>query len=202
MGHDIWDERRRSYEAEYFRRREAELIARMRAADVLAADRREIGERIGVADDELLEGLRALGYTRETVTLVHLVPLLQVAWADGEVSKRERNGILEAARARGVGAGTSAHRQLEEWLDHRPPDAFFEDTLRLIGYLLHGLPEAERDHVRRDLLHLSTVIATVSGGLLGVGSRVSREERLIIARIAREIDTASSRLPLAGPRMA
>lgn len=189
-GHDIWEERRRSHEAEYFQRREAELIAHIRETNLLAADRRGMGERIGVANDNLLQRLQELGYTQDTIMLVHLVPLVQVAWADGAVSASERDGIFEAAHARGIERGTAAHRELERWLEHRPPDGFFEDTLRLIGYLMHALPEAEGDRIRRDLLQLSTAIARVSSGLLGLGSRVSREERLILARIAREIEKA------------
>jgi hypothetical protein len=42
-----------------------------------------------------------LGYVPETVMPLHLVPLVQMAWADGGVSDLERALIVEAARARG-----------------------------------------------------------------------------------------------------
>src|SRR5690606_11858988 len=149
---DIWEDRRRSYEAEYFQRRERELIEKMRERARREKERQELAERAGVADEEILRQLEELGYTRDTVTLVHLVPLLHVAWIDGRVSDAERERILEVARIRGVEPGSEAYRQLEGWLERRPAEGFFEDTLRLIGDLLQALPDEERERSRQDLV--------------------------------------------------
>src|SRR6476661_4288439 len=127
---DLWEERRRSYESEYFQRRERELIEKMRQRAAREGERQDMAEQIGVVDDDILAALHDLGYSRDTVMLLHLVPLLQVAWVDGSVSADERAGILDAARLRGVEEGSPAHRQLLGWLDRRPPEGFFEDTLR------------------------------------------------------------------------
>jgi len=187
---DPWEERRRSYEAEYFKRREQELIEKMRVRNARESERKELAERVGVADEDLLRQLEELGYTRDTVKLLHLVPLLHVAWIDGSVSQAERERIVEAAQIRGVETGSAAHRQLESWLERRPPEGFFEDTLRLIGDLLQALPDAERARSRQDLVEYSAAIARASGGLLGLGSKVSREESALLDRIAREIEQA------------
>jgi hypothetical protein len=187
---DIWEDRRRSYEAEYFQKRERELIEKMRARAAQQAQLEALAERTGVADEAVLKQLEELGYTRDTVTLLHLVPLLHVAWIDGSVSAAEREGILEAALLRGVEAGSAAHRQLEGWLDRRPPEGFFEDTLRLIGSLMQALPEAERSRSRADLVQYSTAIARASGGILGLGGKVSAAEQAVLDRIAREIEAA------------
>lgn len=187
---DIWEDRRRSYEAEYFQRRERELIAKMRERAAREAQRKELAEQTGVADEDILRRLEELGYTRDTVTLLHLVPLLHVAWIDGSVSAAERERILEAARLRGVEPGSAAHQQLESWLDHRPAEGFFEDTLRLIGDLLQALPDEEREQSRTDLVEYSAAIARASGGILGLGGKVSSAERELLDRIAREIERA------------
>jgi hypothetical protein len=187
---DIWEDRRRSYEAEYFQRRERELIDKMRERAAREAQRKELAESVGVSDDDVLRGLEELGYTRDTVTLLHLVPLLHVAWIDGSVSQAERDRILEVARLRGVERGSTAHRELEGWLARRPAEGFFEDTLRLIGNLLQVLPDAERDRSRQDLVEYSAAIARASGGLLGLGTKVSREERELLDKIARQIEQA------------
>lgn len=186
---DIWNERRRSYEAEYFQRREREIIEQMRARASRQAEREGLAEQVGVADEEVLAGLQDLGYTRETVTLLHLVPLLHVAWIDGSVTPAERDSILEIARLRGVAEGSPAHRQLVGWLDARPAEGFLEDTLRLIGDLLAALPEAERQKSRSDLVAYSTAIARASGGILGL-NKISAEEQSLIERIAGELEKA------------
>ncbi|MBM4244179.1 MAG: hypothetical protein FJ148_10235 [Deltaproteobacteria bacterium] len=187
---DLWDERRRSYESEYFQRRERELIEKMRARARELAEAHEMGQATGISDDEVLKALHDLGYTRETVTLVHLVPLLQVAWTDGSVSAAERAGILEAARLRGVEESSPAYRQLVGWLEKKPLDGFFEDSLRLIGDLLSAMPDDARVEARTTLLAFALAIAEASGGILGIGPKVSKEERTAIDRIAREMEAA------------
>src|SRR2546422_6799910 len=79
-------DRRRIQEEEYFQKQEQELIAKLQQRSREEAARRGMAERTGVVDHEILQELEKLGYTPETVMLFHLVPLLQVAWAEGDVS--------------------------------------------------------------------------------------------------------------------
>lgn len=179
---------RRSLEEEYFRKEERELIEKMRRRAASETERRRLGEHTGIADEEVLQDLQALGYTPETVMLLHLVPLVQMAWAEGSVSDRERALILEAARSRGIEPGSAAHRQLEGWLGHRPAAELFEKTLRAIAAILASRPEAEREASRKDLLSYCTAIASASGGVLGFRA-VTDEERQLLERIGRELQS-------------
>jgi hypothetical protein len=184
---DLFAERGRSLEEEYFRKREKELIEKMRERADAEAARRRLGEQAGVADEEILQDLEALGYTAETVTLLHLVPLVQMAWAEGDVSDREQDLIKEAARARGVAAGSPADQQLSNWLTRRPGDDFFEKTLRAIGAILEAQPDETRAASQKDLLSYCTAIASASGGILGFRT-VSDEERQLLSRISQEFE--------------
>lgn len=179
--------RRRALEEEYFRKKEQELIEKLRRRGEEAAKRRQLGERVGVADEEILKDLQALGYTPETVMLLHLVPLVQVAWAEGDVSDRERDLIVEAARSRGIEQGSAADRQLADWLTTRPGDDIFQATLRAIGAMLEARPSEEREAGQRDLLAYCTAIASASGGILGFG-KVSDQEQQLLARISQELE--------------
>src|SRR5688500_5654299 len=109
---DAFKERGRALEEEYFRRKEQELIAKMREKAAAETARQELGARTGVADAQLLADLQDLGYTADTISLLHVVPLVQMTWADGSVSMRERDLIIEAARARGIESGSPADQQL------------------------------------------------------------------------------------------
>lgn len=192
---DALGDRRRTQEEEYFRKQEKELIEKMRRRAGEEDNRRRMGEQMGVADEEILHDLQALGYTAETVMLLHLLPLVQMAWAEGSVSDRERDLITEAARSRGIEASSPADRQLTSWLTNRPSDDFFERTLRTIGALLQARPVEEREASQRDLLSYCAAIASASGGILGFG-RVSDEERQVLARISQELERAhGARLP-------
>lgn len=186
---DAFKERGRALEEEYFRRKEQELIAKMREKAAADTARRELGAKTGVADEQLLADLHELGYTAETISLLHVVPLVQMAWAEGHVSMRERDLIIEAARARGIESGSAADQLLAGWLATRPSDELFATTLRAIRAMLASRPEAERDASGRDLVSYLTSIASASGGVLGFGS-VSDEERAMLKRITQELEQA------------
>lgn len=183
---DAFKERGRGLEEEYFHRKEQELIAKMREKAAAEAARQKLGEHTGVADDQILADLQELGYTPETITLLHLVPLVQMAWAGGNVSMRERDLIIEAARARGIETGTPADDQLQGWLTTRPSEALFTTTLRAIAAMLASRPEEEREAGKRDLLSYLTSIASASGGVMGFGA-VSDQERQVLERVTGEL---------------
>lgn len=186
---DLFAGRGRALEEQYFRKREQELIEKLRKRGEEEAARRRLAEQTGVVDEEILQDLQALGYTPETVMLLHLVPLVQVAWAEGHVSDSERELITAAARSRAVAPNSPADRQLADWLMRRPSDEFFEKTLRAIAAILQARPPEEREASRRDLLSYCTAIASASGGILGFG-KVSDQERELLARLASTLERA------------
>lgn len=184
---DTLTTRGRALEEEYFHRRELDLIEKLKQRGREAADRQKLSERTGVADQEILQHLMELGYTPETVMLLHVVPIVQIAWAEGRISDGERRLIVKAARARGVEPESAADRLLTQWLDQRPSDDFFETTLRAVAAMLHAQPDDIREASQRDLLGYCSAIAHASGGVLGFGS-VSQTEREAIEAIARLLE--------------
>jgi hypothetical protein len=183
---DAFAERGRSLEEEYFHRKEREVIDKMRIRAAAEEQRRRLGETAGVADEEILRDLQDLGYTPETVMLLHLVPLIQTAWAEGGVSQKERDLIVKAARTRGITPGTPCDQQLNMWLAQRPSDDLFEKSLRAIRTILQAQPADAREASEKDLLSLATAIAAASGGIVGFRA-VSDEERQILSHISDEL---------------
>jgi hypothetical protein len=183
---DAFADRARSLEEEYFHRKEREVIDKMRVRAAAEEQRRRLGEKAGVADEDVLRDLQELGYTPETVMLLHLVPLIQTAWAEGGVSDRERTLIVKAARSRGITEGTPCDQQLHMWLSHRPSDEMFEKSLRAIRTILQAQPADAREASEKDLLSLATAIAAASGGIVGFHA-VSAEERQILTHISDEL---------------
>lgn len=183
---DIFAERERGMEEEYFLRKERELIEKMHAKLADESLRDQMQEATGIHDEEVIEALQELGYTPETVQLLHLVPLLQVAWASGDVSDEERELITQLAYTRGVQPQSKAQVQLSEWLAKEPPPEFFENTLRAIRIFVAALPADQQADAKQDLLSYSARIAEASGGFLGFGS-VSNAERKTLEKIAHEL---------------
>src|SRR5688572_16934416 len=183
---DAFADRGRSLEEEYFHRKEREVIDKMRVRAAAEDQRRRLGEKAGVADEDVLRDLQELGYTPETVMLLHLVPLIQTAWAEGGVSDKERALIVKAARSRGITEGTPCDQQLNMWLSQRPSDEMFEKSLRAIRTILQAQPADAREASENDLLSLATAIAAASGGIVGFHA-VSAEERQILTHITDEL---------------
>jgi transcriptional regulator with XRE-family HTH domain len=188
-GNEFLGDRRRENEEGYFQRREQELIANLQQRARDDVSRREMAERTGVVDHETLQELEALGFTPDTVMLIHLVPLVHVAWAEGGISEQERRLIIEAARSTGIQAESDADRQLAAWLLAPPPDEFFERALRVIGLVLQARPHEECEVGRFDLLSYCRAIASASGGIVGF-RKVSGEEARVLSHIGDELGRA------------
>ncbi len=185
-------------EDEYFWRREKELLEKLKAREREEAARRGLAEAVGIDDHEIIQVLREMGFERDSVVLLSLIPLLDVAWADGGVSAEERSGILELAHQRGVREGEPAHQKLQGWLDRRPDPKLFERALVIIRDLMSYQSSDRQDRTGHGLVEACEKIASASGGILGLGSKISSAERETIRRVASTIekahDQAASRL--------
>src|SRR5688500_8036273 len=135
---DAFQERGRALEEEYFRKKDRALIEKMQHAAREDQTRRELSAKTGLQDPELLKELEALGFTPDTVSLLPLVPVIQVAWAEGGVTDAERAAVVKLARARGIAQGSAADHQLSAWLSNRPAPAVFSSAMRLIRAMLEG----------------------------------------------------------------
>ena len=144
----------------------------------------------GLQDPALIKELEELGFTPETVALLPLMPLVQMAWAEGGVSDAERKLIVQLARARGMAEGSVADRQLSIWLSSRPGNDVFTRASRLIRAMLDK-PVTDHGLSADDLVKYAENIAAASGGIFGI-NRISAEERTLLNNIARELKGRAS----------
>ena len=173
---------KRDHEDDYFRKQDRELIERMRKA----AAENEARAISGIQDPDLLRDLSELGFTGDTVSLLPLVPILQVAWADADVSPEERKLILGIARIRGISEGSPADQQLAAWLTHRPAPSVFSGAGRLVAAMLAAGSAATHDLSADDLVKYCENIAAASGGILGL-AKVSAGERAAIEQVQKAL---------------
>ncbi len=184
---DMFTQRKTGLEEEYFRKKEQELLEQIRRRTALQTERQELASVTGIADEEILATLQELGYTRETIGLLHLVPLAQIAWASGSVTPQERKLVLQLSEWRGVEKGSPAWELLNRWLDERPTDEFFLTTLRIIRHILDSEAVKNRVASRTDLISFCIRIATASGGFLGVSGKISEGEQMALDQIVEEL---------------
>jgi tellurite resistance protein len=191
---DILKARERAFEADFFHKQDAKLLAKMRERAALQEVAQALAEKLRIEDAELLKRVADLGLDRETGHAILLAPLVQVAWAEGEVTERERGVIFEIAAGRGVAPGSPAHVRLEAWLRQRPADTLFETALEVMKVAASVLPPEEREERVRGVVDACKRVAEASGGglarLLGMGGAVSSDEAGVLEAITAQLRSA------------
>jgi hypothetical protein len=140
-----------------------------------------IGARAWQACDiDMLGALRRAGYSSDTIGVLDVAPLIEVAWADGHITPGERLSILEQAVACGIDSGPAYHWLLDLLARH-PSQRFFSASLGAIRVGLSAAAPEERRRAERRLAALCVAIATASRS--AAGRRIAPWERGAIRRI-------------------
>ena len=170
-------------EEKYFRTLDADLRRRLRDKMADAATdlekRRQVASAAGTDDLSVAERVAALGFTGDSARVFDLMPLVHVAWADGTITKRERSAIFRVLEERGIAPESEASAIIASLLDERPTDAFMRESLSVLRDLVGG-----EESKSRSIVDLCVEVAAASGGFLGIGGRVSDEERSVISEVA------------------
>lgn len=170
----------KALEDAFFARENAQLLQQMRARTERTQRREALRAAMGKIDDATLDRLLALGVSAETVLALTLVPLVRVAWADGELDTRERAAVARAADERGLTQGTPGHTLLSSWLTTRPDDTLLRTWKEYMAAIWPQLAELERQELRDYIVGLARGVAEAAGGLLGLGFKVSAAEAAIL----------------------
>lgn len=188
MDPTLFGDRRRAFEDEFFRRQDAELTARRRAEDARHNARAALAAASRITDEALLDRLVDMGITSETLIALSLVPVIDVAWADGRIDVREKRAIMDAASAAGLAPDGSGARMVSVCLAKRPSPELRAAWRQYIASVCATLTIAERRALRDEIVRQGRVVAEATGGFKGLLSRVSGEEAAVLDDIARAFD--------------
>jgi tellurite resistance protein len=177
------DNLRGAHEEEYFRKHNRELIDAMRQKMATDEEAKEIEAETGIHDQVILHHLAELGIDHDTVHMVHLVPLVEVAWADGQIHDEERELLLKAADSAGIKDGP-ARDAYEALLLKRPTQGYFDTALDFVRAMLVVMDEEHARQASGNLEELAYRIADAAGGVFGLWGRVDDKERDVLKHIA------------------
>lgn len=171
-------------EEEFFQREDAAKKAKMRREQQLEALRQE--ERTEIAEtldttEEIADEALSLGFDAETARVLPLVPLIQVAWADGKVTRRQRDKVKTKAEKFGVEEDTPAYEFLDMLLEEQPTGVFFERVNQVIRSIVDENVEGD---IRSNVLGWSKKVAEASGGFFGLTNPISKNERKVLDEFA------------------
>ena len=177
---EILRDRGRSLEDEFFRREDKRLMERLSQLRTAEATREALARASGITNPAVLDKLMELGIRAETVAALSIVPLVEVAWADGALDAKERRAVVERA---GVARESTAGALLDAWLDRRPDPKLLVAWTHLVQAMSQQLGAEGTARLKTGLLEQARAVAAATGGLFGVGSKVSASEAAMLAKL-------------------
>ncbi len=184
---ELFGGRGRDLEEAFFAEQNQRLLRELREQTARRERREALSKATGIQTEGVLDRLVELEVTVERAAAFFLVPLVEVAWADGKIQPGEREAILRAAAERGIEDGSVPYELLETWLE-RPPDRRLMEVWREYATAFVGsLPPEMRAAFRAEILDRARTVAQAAGGFLGMG-RVSDEEQAMLDRLTAALD--------------
>ena len=180
---DALGDRGKDLEDAFFAQQNKQLVEKMKAERQKAMSKDSIREVTGIANDGVLDRLVALNLNGETIAALALFPLIEVAWADGAVDENEVAAVLDAAHASGVLKGSRAHTLIEGWLKLKPPTTLHAAWFNYVQSLCAGMKPDEKAMLKNELLGKARQVAEASGGILGMGNKVSKAESEMLTKL-------------------
>jgi CRP-like cAMP-binding protein len=161
-----------------FFRREAEAYR----AQLLERQRESGGElpaSTGDGDPALVDRLAGLGIRADTLAALMLIPLVEVAWADGHMDASEKRAVLKGAESSGLAPDSPSFGLLRLWLDRRPEQDLMDLWRAYMETVCGALSVEARMRLRDAILGCARDVAEAAGGVLGVGAISQAEERVL-----------------------
>lgn len=176
------EDRGRALENQFYDKENKEKLAAMKAKMDAQSSREDLRKASGMTDDKVLDKLVELGLRSNTIAALSLVPLIEVAWADGEIQDNERAAILQGAHGKGLEQGTDGYELLQTWLKTKPSSELFVAWESYIKALAGQLNDEQNRLLKNQIVGFAKMVAAAAGGFLGIG-KVSASEEKTLARI-------------------
>ena len=182
-------DRKKALEDSFFAKQNQRLLEKMRAEQQKKETLEALRQTAEISDAEVLGRLVDLGIGADTWAALSLVPLVEVAWADGVLDPKERRAVLSGAEAHGVAAGSPSHQLLESWLERRPGPELLQAWGEYMVGVAGALSEPERKALRKQILGRARAVAESAGGFLGL-KKVSVEDERVLAELEKAFTPA------------
>jgi len=141
-----------------------------------------------MTDEQLIEELKFLGIDEHSYGLVGLLPLVQVAWADGTIQDGERKLIHDIAEKRGL-ADATGMAVIDGWLEKEPSRHYLHRGRKVLSALVTRRQGIGAEVGLEDLEEIGAFcegVAGAAGGLFGFGT-TSSSEKAAIADVAKAL---------------
>jgi uncharacterized tellurite resistance protein B-like protein len=179
-----------SLEDAFFLQQDAILIQKRRELEKMKNTIEEYAKVTGITNEKVLEKFYQLQLSVDIVASLSVIPLIEVAWADGKVDDKEKHKILNHSDKFGVAKNSIEYELVERWLSHKPDAKLLDAWTHYIKGLCAELSQDEKNTLCETLLEHVHDVAGASGGFLGTGfgNKISASEQQMIDRLKAAFD--------------
>lgn len=174
---DSLHSRGRALEESYFHERDRQLLDELKRRFSTEQAEKMLEKAIGIADELSLRAVTRTEAGVQVLTAMALLPLIEVAWCDGEVSTEERHAILRAATEFQIEADSTVYKLLQSWLMRRPSPESIAAWKEYVKAICGTLEPETIAKMKAGVLGRAEKIAKAAGGFLGFGSKISPAEQ-------------------------
>jgi hypothetical protein len=155
------------------------LIAEVKRREALKTRKKMLSEVSGITNDDILEQLVAHDIHPQALAAFSLVPVVEVAWADGSIQPEERKLLFDALKKANIPNDSIAFKLLEQWLEVRPKPMLMTLWTTYTRELMVTLTPEARKGIQETVLKHARMVAEAAGGFLGLGRISSQEEKVM-----------------------
>jgi hypothetical protein len=171
----------------FFLKEDQKLIEKLREMRKLKESKEELSKVSGIKNEEILNKLVELKIRPEILASLSLIPLIEVAWADGKIDKKEKEAVLKAVEKSGISKDNPDYEIVSKWLEHKPSPHLLEAWEHYIQGLCENLTKEEISNLRNELISHAKEIASASGGFLGI-AKISDSENKMLEKLSQAFE--------------
>ncbi|MCE5341070.1 MAG: TerB family tellurite resistance protein [Planctomycetaceae bacterium] len=172
----------------FFIKKDRELIAQLHKMERMKESKKSLATVSGITNDKVLEKLVELEIRPEVIASLAMIPLIEVAWADGEIDKNERRVILDAACEIFITKESPDYALLKSWLKYKPNVKLFNAWKHYIQGLCEQLTKQQKNALKKDLIGHAKDVAQAAGGFLGFGDKISKAEQKMLDKLTQAFE--------------
>lgn len=178
---DSLQSRGRALEEAFFHERDRQLIASLHRRFSAEETEKVLAAAIGIADELMLKAVTKVEAGVEVLAAMALMPMVAVAWCDGEVSTKEREAVLRGAVEMGIAVGSPGYELLQRWLEKAPAPEAIEAWHKYVKTIVGTMEPATAKRCCDKIMTRAENVAKAAGGFLGFGNKISEVEQKCLA---------------------
>jgi hypothetical protein len=172
----------------FFLEQDKKLTAELHRIEKMKETKKVLSKVSGITNEDILQKLVDLNVRPEIVATLSLVPLIEVAWADGKVDEEEKAAVLEAAAKSFVSKDSPDFDLLRQWMEHKPSLKLLDAWKHYVKGLCGELTQHQKNALKKDLIGHARQVAEATGGILGFGNKTSKSEQEMLDRLESAFD--------------